>query len=257
MKTIILCGGRGSRMKEETEFRPKPLVTVGDKPILWHIMKIYAHHGFNDFILALGYKGHMIKEYFLNRRIIAGDFSLNTKTDEKTFHDEPPEDFKITFAETGLDSNTSDRVLLSKKYLGDDDFMVTFGDGVSDIDLKALVDFHKKQGTVGTVTGVHLKSKYGVMKFDPEKKKVTRFDQKPLMSDHVAGGFMIFKKKALDYFRPGEILEIGLGRMVEEGQLSLYQHEGFWRAMDTYQEVEELNDLWRKNQPWAIWKKSS
>src|SRR3989338_9897818 len=145
MKTIILCGGQGTRMREETEYRPKPLVMVGGKPILWHIMKIYAHYGYNEFILALGYKGGMIKEYFLNERALNNNFTLNTKTGEMEFHNNGFDDFKITFIDTGLENLTGERVRRLKDYIDEDDFMVTYGDGVADIDIRKLIKFHKKQ----------------------------------------------------------------------------------------------------------------
>lgn len=239
MKTIILCGGYGTRLKEETEFKPKPMVKVGDKPILWHIMKIYSQHGFNEFVLALGYKGEMIRKYF----------SAAENHNECGC-------FKVTFAETGLSSLTGERLLRAKKYIDGDEFMVTYGDGVSDIDLNKLVDFHRKQGTLGTITGVHPYSKYGLIKIDQGKKIVTGFDQKPLLHDYVSGGFMIFKKEAFDYFDKGQ-MEDGLKRLVKDGQLSIFEHEGFWKAMDTYREKEELDKLWQGERPWVIWKNKS
>lgn len=240
-------------MKEETEFKPKPLVSVGDKPILWHIMKIYANYGFKDFVLALGYKGHAIKDYFLHQRVFLNDFTFSTQTNKIDFLNVKDDDFRINFIETGQESLTGERLLRVKKYITEDEFMVTYGDGVADIDLKKLIDFHRKQKTIGTITGVHPFSRFGLLKID-KKNLVTDFAQKPLLYDFVSGGFMIFNKKAFKYFDEGQ-METGLAKMAKDGQLSVYKHEGFWKAMDTYNEMEEMNRLWETTRPWAIWEK--
>ncbi len=241
-------------MKEETEFKPKPLVLIGGKPILWHIMKIYAHYGFNEFVLALGYKGDMIKDYFLNQRAFLNDFTLDTSTNKMQFHDKSGDNFKITFIDTGLESQTGERILRVKKYITENEFMVTYGDGVSDIDINKLITFHGKKERIGTITGVHPYSKYGLIKIDKKNELVKTFDQKPLMYDYVSGGFMIFNKKAFNYFNKGPI-ENGLIKLAKKRQLLVYRHEGFWKAMDTYREMEELNKLWEENRPWAVWEK--
>jgi glucose-1-phosphate cytidylyltransferase len=252
MKTIILCGGFGTRLKEETEFKPKPMVLIGGKPILWHIMKIYTHYGHNEFILALGYKGNMIKDYFLDQRAFLNDFTLNVSENKIDFHNNQCDEFRITFAETGLESQTGERILKVKKYISEDEFMVTYGDGVSDLEISKLIDFHRKQKTIGTITGVHPYSKYGLVKIDEKNNLVIDFKQKPLTYDYVSGGFMIFNKKAFDYFDEGPI-ENGLMKLAKKGQLSIYRHEGFWEGMDTYREMEELNKLWEATRPWAVW----
>jgi glucose-1-phosphate cytidylyltransferase len=254
MKTIILCGGMGTRMKEETEFKPKPMVLVGGKPILWHIMKIYSHYGYNDFVLALGYKGDMIKNYFLDQRAFVNDFTIEVSSGKTDFHNNDCDDFKVTLAETGQETETGGRILKLKKYITEDEFMITFGDGVSDIDIKDLVAFHRNQKTIGTIGGFHPQSKYGLVKVDENNSKIINFEQKPVLFDYTSGGFMIFNKEALDYFDEGP-MENGLIKMVNEGQLSMYRHEGFWKCMDTYREMEELNKLWEKDKPWAIWEK--
>jgi glucose-1-phosphate cytidylyltransferase len=254
MKTIILCGGFGTRMKEETEFKPKPLVLIGGKPILWHIMKIYSHYGYNEFVLALGYKSEMIKDYFLDQRAFLNDFTLNVSTNEMRFHNNAADNFKITFAETGLESLTGERILRVKKYITEDEFMVTYGDGVSDINLNDLVAFHRKQNKIGTITGVHPHSKYGLVKTDKKKNLVKSFDQKPQMYDYVSGGFMIFKREAFKYFDKGP-MENGFKKLTKKKQLAIYRHDGFWKAMDTYQEMEQLNQIWKDERPWASWEK--
>jgi len=256
ISTIILCGGMGTRMKEETEFKPKPMVLIGGKPMLWHIMKIYSHYGYNKFILALGYKGDMIKDYFLDQRAFLNDFTLDISKDKIDFHNNRCDEFKITFAETGLESQTGERILRVKKYVSEDEFMVTYGDGVSDLNINKLIDFHRKQKTIGTITGVHLYSKYGLVKIDEKNNLVIDFEQKPVTYDYVSGGFMIFNKKAFDYFDNGP-MENGLIKLAKEGQLSVYKYEGFWKSMDTYREMGELNKLWQEKKPWAVWEKKN
>jgi len=256
MKTIILCGGRGTRLKEETEFKPKPMVLIGNRPIIWHIMKIYAYYGYNEFVLALGYKGDMIKDYFLNNKTFSNDFKLDTATNEIIFFDNKSDNFKITFADTGLESLTGERILRSKKYIEDDEFMVTYGDGVADINIKKLVDFHREQRTKGTITGVRPYSKYGLVRMDKEEKLVEGFDQKPLLYDYASGGFMIFNREVFDYLDNGP-MENAFFKLVKEKQLSVYKHDGFWRGMDTFLEMEELNKLWSVEKPWAVWEKDN
>ena len=263
MKVVILCGGEGTRMKEETEFKPKPLVLIGGKPILWHIMKIYAHYGFNEFVLALGYKGEMIKDYFLNWRAFANDFTLQTKERDLTFHNRQHDDFKITFVDTGLKSLTGERLRRLKPYLGGEEFMFTYGDGVADINIKELLDFHHQQGTVGTITGVRPLTRFGIVHHDKETNKVIGFTQN-LVGDFIDkenyhdflinGGFMVFNHKILDDIKENSMVEELFIPMAKKGELSLYNHKGKWKAMDTYKEVEELNKYWEKDPFWKAWK---
>jgi len=270
MKVIILCGGEGTRLKEETEFKPKPMVEVGGRPILWHIMKLYAQHGFTEFILPLGYKGKMIKEYFLNWKSELSDFTLDTKTDEIKFHTNGHDNFKITFVETGLKSLTGERIRQVAQYITEDEFMVTYGDGVANIDLNKLVKFHHTQGTIGTLTGVHPSSRFGLIEKDEQTKKIKGFHQVTIVSlsrnkenirdakhvpsqDYINGGFMIFKKEFLDYLKPGSMIEESFVPLIEQGELSVYEHEGQWKAMDTYKDMEELNAYWQKDPFWKVW----
>ncbi len=250
---VILCGGKGTRLKEETEFRPKPLVPVGGRPILWHILKIYRHWGYRHFILTLGYKGDKIKEYFLLRKWLESDFRLDVQSDDKVvLEDHNGDDFQILFADTGEDTLTAERIALVGKYIQEPRFMVTYGDGVADINIPALVDFHVKQGTMGTITGVHPSSKYGLVNVDAAHR-VTSFEQKPRLHDYVNGGFMVFERAFLDCLRAGTMIEETMADLVKEQQLSLYQHEGFWHCMDTYKDYEDLNALWSKDPRWKIW----
>lgn len=260
MKTIILCGGLGYRLKEETEFKPKPMVTIGGKPILWHIMKIYAHYGYKDFIIALGYKGNYIKDYFLNQKFFLHDFTLYTKSATTKLHRDKTDgrlidDFTLTFVDTGVDTLPGERILRCKEYIPETDtsFMVTYGDGVGNVDLKKLVEFHKKQKTVGTITGVYPRSKYGLLEMNKDNV-VTEFVEKPVLSGRVNGGFMVFTKDFFSYLRPGEYEHPSLKRLIAERQLSVYAHDGFWHSMDTYSDVENLNTFWNDNPLWKIWK---
>lgn len=259
MKTIILCGGTGTRLKEETEFKPKPMVLVGNKPILWHIMKTYAHYGYNEFVLALGYKANFIKQYFLNQKAYNSDFTLETKTHKEVFYLQnrnEVDDFKITFVDTGVDTEPGERILRCQEYIPktDKSFMVTYGDGVTNLNIKKLVDFHKKQDTVGVITGVHPRSKYGLVSVD-KTQKVNKFIEKPVLTDWVNGGYMVFKREFFDYLKVGETEHPALQRLAREKQLSLFSHEDFWFCMDTYKEVEQLNKYWGgENAPWKVWK---
>lgn len=256
MKTIILSGGIGYRLKEETEFKPKPMVYVGGKPIIWHIMKIYSHYGYNDFIIALGYKGNYIKEYFLNQKHFIHDFTLSTRSGTTAIHENSKlnEDFSITFVNTGEETLPGERILRIKDFIPqeDEDFMVTYGDGVADINISDLVAFHKKQGTIGTVTGVHPRSKYGLLTVNKDKL-VEKFIEKPILNEWVNGGFMVFKKEFFKYLKEGEMEHEALKRLVMKKQLSLNIHSGFWHSMDTYNDVDSLNKLWKENPKWKIW----
>jgi len=258
MKTIILCGGYGTRLKEETEFKPKPMVYVGNKPLIWHIMKIYAHHGFNEFILALGYKSDYIKDFFLNQKAFTSDFLLDTKTHGTEFYhngDHNTDDFKITFVDTGQDTLPGERILRCKKYIpkADTDFMVTYGDGVTDLNIKKLVAYHNKRNVIGTISGVHPRSKFGLVKVN-KNEFVTQFEEKPILSDWVNGGYMIFNRKFFNYLKEGETEHPALVRLAKIRQLSLFKHKGFWYAIDTYKELETLQKIWENGIiPWKVW----
>ncbi len=256
MKTIILCGGIGYRLKEETEFKPKPMVNIGGKPILWHIMKIYAHYGFNEFIIALGYKGDYIKQYFLNEKNMVHDFSLDTLNGKTKIikNGTKSEDFKITFVNTGEETLPGERILRVKDYIPktDENFMVTYGDGVSDLNINELVKFHIKQGTIGTVTGVHPRSKYGLIQMN-DKNIVKSLVEKPVLKEITSGGFMVFKKDFFKYLRAGEFEHPALRRLVDKKELSIFIHDGFWHSMDTYADLSDLNKMWIDNPEWKVW----
>ncbi len=231
MKVVILCGGMGTRLREETEFKPKPMVEIGGKPILWHIMKTYAHYGYKDFILALGYKGDQIKSYFGG-----------------------PErgDFNVIFSDTGLETPHGERVLKLKQYIDTDLFMVTYGDGVADININSLVEFHKKHGLVATITGAHPVSRWGMIVVS-SSNLITKYDEKPPLYGYVNGGFMVFNKEILKFLKPGDMIEDVFPKLISQKQLALYRHEGFWYCMDTYRDFLFLNKLWQENPRWKIW----
>jgi len=236
MKVVILCGGMGTRLREETEFKPKPLVTIGEKPILWHIMKNYSHYGFNDFILCLGWKGDMIKEYVKN-------------------HDWDKE-WDITMVDTGLNTKTAGRLKLVEGYLQDETFMLTYGDGVADMNIPKLLKYHKDMGKIGTITGVRPFSKYGVVKI--ENGLVTEFKEKPILDDWINGGYMVFNRKIFDHIQLDDdcmLVEKTLPDLSFLKELAIYQHYGFWHCMDTYKEFTDLNKIWDSGKcPWEIWK---
>ena len=258
MKVVILCGGLGTRLREETEFRPKPMVYIGNRPILWHIMKIYAHYGYNEFILCLGYKGEMIKEYFYNYEILNSDFTIELGEHKHIIvHNQVTEKgWKITLADTGDKSLKGARLKMIEKYIPDDTFMVTYGDGVADIDISALVAFHKSHGKIATVTGVKPVSRFGELKV--EGNVVTRFMEKPEISRaRISGGFFVFNRRIFDYLKVDDPqdLEVGtLDRIAMERELMVYDHPGFWACMDTLRDVEYLNNLWNSGQAkWKVW----
>lgn len=261
MKAVIFCGGKGTRLYEETEFKPKPLVQVGNMPILWHVMKLYASYGVKEFILCLGYKGNMIKEYFLNFEEMSNDFTLTLRSCEnKVMHHcgSSLEDWSITFKDTGLENQTGSRLSKIKELIGDDeDFFLTYGDCVSDVDIDDLLDFHKKKGTVLTLTGVQPVSPFGMITV--KNGLVETFKEKPKLKGIINGGFFVCNKKVFDYVSDDidcVFEEKPMETLASEGQLAVYEHSGFWYAMDTQKHVNELNVMWSSgNPPWKIWDK--
>jgi glucose-1-phosphate cytidylyltransferase len=259
MKVIILCGGQGTRLREETEYRPKPLVEVGGRPILWHIMKTYAHYGFQDFVLCLGYRGNMVKEYFLNYEAMNNDFTIRLgKENTVNYHGAHEEqDFKVALADTGVDSMTGARVKRVERYIDDDIFMVTYGDGVSDLNIGDLVQFHRRHGRLATITTVRPISRFGILELS-EDGQVHDFAEKPQLNGWASAGFFVFNRQVLDYLssEPSCVLEREpMERLASAGELMAYRHDGFFYAMDTYREYMHLNDLWNIGQaPWAVWK---
>jgi glucose-1-phosphate cytidylyltransferase len=255
---VILCGGMGIRLHEQTEKVPKPLVDIGGRPILWHIMKLYGHQGFRRFILCLGYRSMDIKTYFLRYRENLSDFTLHLSDEHRPiFHNAvADEDWEVTFAETGLLSGTGARLRLVRDYIDTDTFMFTYGDGLGTVDLDALLAFHRSHGLLGTVTGVHPTSRFGEMRV--EGNIVEEFNEKPTFAEgYVSGGFFVFERDFLRYLGddPGLTFELEpLQKAARDGQLAVFRHDGFWMGMDTYREYTELNQLWEAGEaPWKLW----
>jgi glucose-1-phosphate cytidylyltransferase len=257
MKTVILCGGLGTRLREETEYRPKPMVEIGGRPILWHIMKIYAHYGFTEFVLCLGYRGKIIKEYFLNYKSMVSDFSITLGScgERVRYHNDHDErDFTVTLVNTGLDTMTGGRLKRVEQHIDGDCFMLTYGDGVADIDVHSLLAFHNAHGRIATVTAIRPFSRFGGLEITPEGR-VAQFREKPQSVEWISGGFFVFRREVFSYLDENCILEQGLlSNLARDGQLMAYCHRGFWYAMDTYRDFLYLNDLWsRGSAPWQIW----
>jgi glucose-1-phosphate cytidylyltransferase len=256
MKAVILAGGLGARLREETEYKPKPMVEIGGRPILWHIMKMYAGYGFDDFVVCLGYKGDVIKEYFFHYELHHSDATITLGSRDIQFHTPHAEQgWKVTLADTGEATLTGGRIKRIARYLTDDRFMVTYGDGVADIDIDALVKHHKSHGKLATVTAVHPSSRFGQLAV--ENGLVRLFREKPQVEDGwINGGFFVFERQVLDLIGgDDESLEQGLlEKLVQRDQLAVYTHSGFWQCMDTYREMQLLNHLWRERKaPWAKW----
>ncbi|NEP42933.1 MAG: glucose-1-phosphate cytidylyltransferase [Okeania sp. SIO2H7] len=257
MQVVILAGGLGTRLREETEFRPKPMVEVGGRPILWHIMKIYARYGYQDFIICLGYRGNVIKEYFLNYEAMNNDFTIHLgEKHQITYHNAHTEqDFRVTLVDTGLETMTGGRVKRIEKYIQEDTFMVTYGDGVADVDIHALLSFHKQHGKLATLTTVRPFSRYGVINLD-EEGTVVDFAEKPQEKNWANAGFLVFNRGVFDYLKSDDdVLEKeAIERLAADNRLMAYRHEGFFFAMDTYREYKYLNQLWDSGEaPWKVW----
>jgi glucose-1-phosphate cytidylyltransferase len=257
MKVAILCGGFGTRLREETEFKPKPMVEIGGRPILWHIMKGYANCGFQDFVLALGYKGDAIRDYFLHYEVRNRDFTVTLGNRDVEVHagTHGEDGWRVTLADTGPETLTGGRIKRLRPYIGGETFMATYGDGVADIDIKALLAYHRSKGKLATVTAVRPSSRFGELGI--VDGIVSVFQEKPqVQQGWINGGFFVFEPQALDMIDgDADTLEQGLlMKLADQGQLAVYQHGGFWQCMDTYREMELLNDMWRRGQaPWRCW----
>ena len=256
MKVVILAGGLGTRLVEETEVKPKPMIEVGGHPILWHIMKHYAHFGFKEFFLALGYKGDAIKRYFMDYFSLNGSITIDLASGDVKTDDRECEDWVVHLKNTGLKSNTGGRVRRLRPWLCDGTFMVTYGDGVSNVDLHALLEFHRSHGKVATVTAVRPPARFGGLLFD-EAGTVTDFTEKPQIGEGwINGGFLVFEPEVFDYLEADEsTLEVdALERLAADHQLAAYRHQDFWQCMDTMRDKNLLESLWRSGDaPWKVW----
>lgn len=258
---VILCGGEGTRLKEETEFRPKPMVRVGERPLLWHIMKIYAEAGFDRFVLALGYRGEMIRDFFLNYREQIADLTVRygqDGVDERRFHEPCDiEGWSVTLANTGPKTSTGGRIHRLRSHVAGGTFMMTYGDGVADIDVQALLAQHRASRKLATVTGLQPVSRFGIIERDASGHAVT-FREKPKLDAYTSGGFFVLEPEVLDLLDDDCIFEQGpLAQLAEDGELGVYTHDGFWMSVDTYREYLEINRMWAAGErPWASWERA-
>lgn len=257
MKVVILAGGRGSRLSEETYLKPKPMVEIGNAPILWHIMKIYSYYGYNDFIICCGYKGEMIKEYFMDYYIRASDITIDLSNNSYEVHENIVEPWKVTLVDTGLETNTSGRIMKVKKYLNNEPFMLTYGDGVSDVDIGKVIEFHNKSKKIGTITAAKPAGRWGAIQISDEDGKVETFKEKVQTEQAwVNSGFAVFEPEIFKYLTDEnqQLEREPYSRLVEDGQMDAYKHHGFWHPMDTVNDKAILEKYWKSGQaPWKVW----
>lgn len=259
MKVVILAGGLGTRLSEETELKPKPMVEIGGRPILWHIMKIYSHYGFNDFIILTGYKSHVIKDYFINYYTRYSDITVDMAKNSVEIHQHRNEPWKVTMLYTGQDTMTGGRIKKAQEYIGNERFMLTYGDGVCDVDIKELVEFHKNSNSVATMTAVQPSGRFGALTINDDEK-ISSFVEKPKGDESwINGGFFVLEPEVFNYIDEGDDIvfeKAPLEKLANDSQLNAFKHDGFWRPMDTLRDKIELTDMWMsETAPWAIWKK--
>jgi len=259
MKVVILAGGFGTRISEESHLKPKPMIEIGEKPILWHIMKIYSHYGFNEFIICLGYKSHMIKEFFADYYLHTSDVTFDLSKNEMEVHNNYSEPWKVTLVDTGLNTFTGGRIKRIREYLPKDEpFMLTYGDGVSDVNLKKLLEFHKAHGKLATITAVNLAGRFGVLGIDEDDESINQFAEKTKEDGGwINGGFMVMEPKVLDYIEGDETIfeRDPLENLAKDGELKAYKHHGFWKCMDTKRDHDALEEMWDNDDAlWCIWK---
>jgi glucose-1-phosphate cytidylyltransferase len=258
MKVVLFAGGLGTRISEETDIRPKPMVEIGGKPVLWHIMKIYSQYGYNDFIICLGYKGYVIKEYFMNYFMHNADITVDLGNNKVEIHDTNAEAFKVTLVETGLNTKTAGRLKQVQKYIGDEDFMLTYGDGVSDINIHDLVAFHKSHNKLATVSAVQMDARFGGMDIGTKGEVVSFKEKAKDDSKWINGGFFVLKPAIFKYLE-GNMNEMmweeePLEKLTNDQQLVAFQHKGFWKCMDALRDKLELEELWKNNTAkWKVW----
>ncbi|MEO6329148.1 MAG: glucose-1-phosphate cytidylyltransferase [Ginsengibacter sp.] len=258
MKVVIFAGGLGTRISEETDARPKPMVDIGGKPVLWHIMKIYSHYGFNDFIICLGYKGYVLKEYFMNYFLHNSDITVDLGTNNVEIHDTKAEAFKVTLVETGLDTKTAGRLKQVQKYIGNEDFMLTYGDGVCNINIHDLLAFHKSHQKIATVSAIQLDARFGGMDLGTNGEVVSFREKAKDESKWINGGFFVLKPEVFNYLS-GDMSDMmweeePLENLTLDEQLVAYRHKGFWKCMDALRDKIELEELWKTdNAKWKVW----
>jgi glucose-1-phosphate cytidylyltransferase len=255
MKVVILAGGLGTRLSEETDIKPKPMVEIGEKPILWHIMKLYSYYGFNDFVICLGYKGYVIKEYFANYFVHQSDIHLDLTKNKIEVIDSKTEPWKITLVNTGDKTMTGGRIKRIKKYTDKETFLLTYGDGLGNININKLLDFHKNQGKLATLTSVQPLGRFGAIEID-KQNNVSKFQEKPIGDGWINGGFFVFEQEIFDYIQGDHtyLEREPLENLANDGQLSAFKHYGFWKPMDTLRDKRELENLWDSGKAaWRIW----
>jgi len=254
MKVIILCGGKGTRLREETEFKPKPMVEIGGRPILWHIMSRYARYGFKDFVLPLGYRGEVIRQYFYEYKLRNTDFTVDLRSGNCALHEGAAEvDWRVSLCDTGQETLKGGRIKRVARHIDTERFMVTYGDGVADIDINALIAFHTASGSMATFTGVRMPSRFGAVTTDAQGR-ILSWQEKPVLNEYINCGFFVFRREFLEYLSEDESCDLEkepLERLAAEGLLSMYPHGGRWQCMDTLRDVQTLNALWDSGQ--AFW----
>jgi glucose-1-phosphate cytidylyltransferase len=255
MKTVILAGGLGSRLAEETTVRPKPMVEIGGRPMLWHIMNVYAAHGFRDFLVACGYKGEVIKQYFTDFHLYDSDMTVDLREGRVQMHSQRGPDWRVTLVDTGAETQTGGRVKRMEPWIGGETFLMTYGDGVGNVDVRAAVEFHRRHGRLATIAAVRPPARFGGLEFEGDQ--VVRFAEKPQIGEGwINGGYMVLEPRVLDYISGDETVfeREPLERLAAEGQLMAFRHEGFWQPMDTLREKLLLEELWRSGAaPWKVW----
>ena len=257
MKAVILAGGLGTRLSEETVVKPKPMVEIGGKPILWHIMKMYSAHGVNEFIICCGYKGYVIKEYFANYFLHQSDVTIDLQTNSMQVHNNSSEPWKVTLVDTGLDTMTGGRIKRAQKYIGDKRFLLTYGDGVSDINIQKTVEFHKNHGKAITMSAIQPEARFGNLDID-ENQNVNKFIEKPKTeAGWINGGFFVCEPKVFEYLSEDEgcvFEQAPLQGLAADGEMVAFKHDGFWQPMDTLRDNQKLNKLWKDGvAPWKVW----
>lgn len=255
MKTVILAGGLGTRISEESHLKPKPMIEIGGKPMLWHIMKIYSHYGINDFVICLGYKGYIIKEYFANYFLHMSDVTFDMEHNQMEVHQRHAEPWRVTLIDTGQDTMTGGRLKRVREHVGNETFCFTYGDGVTDLDIGRVVEFHRRHGKAATVTAIQPPGRYGALSID--RNEVRSFQEKPAGDGAwINGGFFVLEPSVFDYIDGDHSSweSQPLQKLVDDGQLMSFQHLGFWQAMDTLREKNHLEELWNTSPPWKVWK---
>ena len=257
MKVVILAGGYGTRISEETTVKPKPMVEIGDKPILWHIMKIYSAHGINDFVICLGYKGYIIKKYFANYWLYRSDVTFDMRNNKTEIHQNGAEPWKVTLVDTGENTMTGGRIKRVRNYIGDETFCLTYGDGVTDVNIKDLINFHRDQKALATLTAVQSPGRFGAFKLEQTQHKISAFKEKPKGDGAwINGGFFVVEPSVIDYIIDDSTVweREPLEKLAYNGELAAYRHQGFWHPMDTLRDKNVLEDLWNSgNAPWKVW----